>query len=120
MSTGPNFGQTPAHAVRYWGDLIIREYPLTSPLNSLPFQAGTFPINPGVKRPVAWETINPLTAEEETEIRAGTQRFYLYGFVEYFDIFNSRRTTTFRYMYGGELLIRMGTGEICEEGNMQT
>lgn len=115
-----NFGQTPAHAVRYWGDLIIREYPLTSPLSSLPLPKGTFPINPGVRRPVVWETINPLAAEEETEIRAGTQRFYLHGFVQYFDIFNTRRTTTFRYMYGGERLIRMGTGEICEEGNMQT
>src|ERR1035437_1228624 len=112
-----NHGQTPALKVRYRGEVVIREYPLRAPLKSLSLSETSFPINPDVGRPVVWETNAVLTSAEEKSIRDGTQMFYIYGEVEYFDIFNKRGTATFRYRYGGERLIRMGVGDFCAEGN---
>jgi hypothetical protein len=112
-----NYGQTPANKTRYWGDVQIREYPLNAPLPSLDFRSDILPINPNQKIPIAFETISQLTSEEEAKLRAGTGRFYLYGEIEYFDVFGEKRITTFRFSYGGSLLIGLGIFTVDEEGN---
>lgn len=114
------YGQTPALRARYWGDLVIREYPLTGPLPSLPFRTDIRPINPTQQIAIAFETNNILTVIEATEIGAGNKRMFLYGELEYFDIFGERHTTTFKYMYGGPRLIGSGYGATCDDGNDQT
>jgi hypothetical protein len=93
------YGQTPALKLRYWGDMIIREYPLATSLLAQPFGRICRPINPQQTVVMRFVTAHQLTTAEAQDIRAGTQCFYLYGHIEYFDIFGERRETTFRYRY---------------------
>jgi hypothetical protein len=115
-----NYGQTPAQKIRYWGDVIIRECPLHGKLPKLNFRKENFPVNPGQKVPIVFRANNPLTAAEEAALRSGTHRLYSYGVVEYFDVFKKRRTTTYRFEYGGERFIGMGQMAVSEKGNDQT
>jgi hypothetical protein len=112
------YGQTPALKMRYWGNIIIREYPLATSLPIQPFRKTCRPINPKQTIVMAFVTAHQLTAAEVQEIRAGTQCFYIYGVIEYFDIFGERRETTFRYWYGP--FAARPCWITCEEGNDQT
>jgi len=42
-----------------------------------------------------------LNAQEIADIAAGTKRIYVYGRVEYLDIFGKPRFTNFRFFYSG-------------------
>ncbi len=112
-----NHGQTPANKVRYWGDVRIREYPLVGSLPSLGLRSDFLPVNPGQKIPIAFETIGQLSEQERAGIISGTSRIYLYGEIEYFDVFGDRRTTMFRFSYGGERLIGINSFAVDQEGN---
>ena len=94
-----NYGQTPALKIRYWGNVIIQEWPLTSPLPERSFGSNMLPINPAQKVPVHFTAVAPLTAQEGADFRAGSRAFYFYGKVEYQDGFEQTRTTYFRFEY---------------------
>lgn len=96
-----NTGQTPAFQVTNWGNICIREHPLTSPLPSRP--AGAEPVatvvGPGIINTKRFFLNPPLTPEQIANLRAGTAAIYVYGEISYVDAFRKRRFTRYRLMH---------------------
>jgi hypothetical protein len=112
-----NYGQTPAFNVKYRGELKIIS---AKDRFALPkFRTDMIPVNPQQTIPTIYETGSVLTAAEEAAVRAGRSLIYLYGEIKYRDAFGRRRVTTYRFMYGGERLIREGAWVVCETGNRE-
>lgn len=115
-----NMGQTPAHDVLLYADLVFREFPLKTPLPPIPDSRGLIgaPLGPGITMSKRKE-YPPLTPEQLSSLRKGESSFYLYGVVTYLDIFKKRHFTRYR------LLHNPGAGPIgvsmfftfAEEGN---
>lgn len=95
-----NMGQTPAHDVLHYADLVFREFPLESPLPKIPDSGGLIgaPLGPGVftskKKDYA-----PLTPDQLASLRDGKSAFYLYGEVRYSDVFKKRHFTRYRFLH---------------------
>jgi len=95
-----NMGQTPAHDVLHYADLVFREFPLEFPLPKIPDSGGLIgaPLGPGVftskKKDYA-----PLTPDQLAGLRNGKSAFYLYGEVRYLDIFKKRHFTRYRFLH---------------------
>jgi hypothetical protein len=55
------------------------------------------------------------------DVKNGTAGVFVYGHMEYFDVFGIRRETHFRYMYGARAIAN-GSEDlvICEDGNRDT
>jgi len=114
-----NYGNTPALKVKDWGDIRIKEYPLRSELPALTFRNDMIPVNPQQKVPIEFQMIAALSASELANIRNDIQRMYVYGKIEYFDVFDEYRVTSYRFEYGGTRLIGMGQMAVSDEGNEQ-
>jgi hypothetical protein len=115
-----NFGQTPAHSVRFWLGVGLREVPLKSSLGvppaSLPLASDV--LAPGL--PSTMEVSVPaLSLWEEDQLQQGTGAIYAFGQVRYIDIFNQERITHIQLRCGGKNLDR-GLMSADVEGNSAT
>jgi hypothetical protein len=118
-----NFGQTPAKRLRVtvnaktiWGQ-EIRTLPLTKPNYRSSVTLG------GSRA----ETINSvqlsqcLTGAGIEAIRKGELELYIYGLVEYQDVFRQRQISEFKYMIGGQFGWPVDDRLIaCDDGNEAT
>lgn len=115
-----NFGQTPAHGVRYWIGVGVREFPLRSKLAEPPdsFPLGSDVLGPGLPS-VMVVPVPTLSDWEETALQCGDGAIYAYGRITYRDVFDKVRCTDVRYMCQGEGLPK-GRMSPCPEGNEAT
>ena len=106
-----NFGQTPAHNFRHWAcinirNLVVREFAIVDPTDLPPWPAGITPSitvaqgDTSTIFPVFFcekNTVNlrPLTSDELAAINAGTKAIFLYGKIEYDDIFGDHHHTAY-------------------------
>jgi len=99
-----NVGQTPAYDVLHWGSLSFREWPLKSPLETVPADlmhgAHRSPAGPGVPITKTLHIPDRLTDAEIASLKNGTGRLYWNGFIEYTDIFRKKHFTCYRLMHG--------------------
>jgi hypothetical protein len=100
-----NFGQTPAHKIQQWIGISPGAYPRTSGLTS-----------PKIYTPASENSIGPQeTQMSTTRLKMplpeqvipilGTTKltFYVYGEIEYTDVFGHRWNTKYQYVYGGPM-----------------
>jgi hypothetical protein len=96
-----NTGQTPALEVTNWAAICFREYPLVSELPGRNPQLRPMPSILGAGIP-STKTLffgPPLTAQQITDLRAGTGAIYFHGEIQYRDIFNKTHFTRYRGMH---------------------
>jgi len=116
-----NCGQTPAYKVVHWGNICVREFPLTSQLPPTPILAlkNASVLGPGILSTKYLFLPTPLTAQEISDLRAGTAAIYVYGEVDYQDAFGKKRFTKYRIMHHvGQGAIGINAGlTFADEGN---
>jgi hypothetical protein len=108
-----NTGQTPAYKTCYVGRVEVLPYPRCE---KSVFDEFTMDITEGRKKGsftipsqghaganIGNNTTMKFTIEQLNEIlMSPTRRIFAFGIIEYFDIFNIRRTTNFCYSFGAE------------------
>lgn len=112
-----NSGQTPAYSVNGWADLVVREYPLNSPLpekhspmgtRGIFAPNGTYNIYPSIPK--------PLTNEEIIGLRQGSKAIYIFGETAYVDIFKKTHHIKFISMHSAHVgPIGVSTATACLE-----
>lgn len=116
-----NSGQTPAYKVLHWGNICVREYPLTSNLPPIPILVlrNASVLGPGIYSTKYLFLPKPLTAQEISDLRAGIAAIYVYGEIDYEDAFGKKRVTKYRLMHHvGQGAIGVNTGlTFADEGN---
>jgi len=104
-----NTGQTPAHGVMVYGNMVFDEFPLTKDLPVLVFsdpQLTKENLGPNSER-YKWDyALTPLTETQIAQMNAGTHALYVYGEIRYRDVFKKKRTTKYLYYTGGGMGIR--------------
>jgi hypothetical protein len=116
-----NTGQTPAHRVVNWGEIVLREFPLQGRLK---LSAHPLFIT---KTSIPTEGISsknlvmgkPLLADDVGDLKRGQKAIYVFGYIKYRDAFGRRRRTNYQFMYGsftGGIGINTAM-TICEKGN---
>jgi hypothetical protein len=116
-----NTGQTPAFKVEHWGNMCLREYPLTSPLpeRAKGLLKSISTIGPGIRNTKTLSIGPVLTDDEVARLRNATAAIYFYGEIIYEDAFKKRHSTRYR------LIHNQGAGPVgistdftfTEEGN---
>ncbi len=116
-----NHGQTPAHGLESAAGIVIREYPLVSPLPS-PWGFSDGEGSKSALHPdqqfefwvIAEQAITP--ADMQALQTGDTVRAYLFGEVKYLDVFGRDRHTTYKLVTTGR---RAGHSSFvfCKEGN---
>jgi hypothetical protein len=98
-----NSGQTPASDLLQWARIEIREFPLET---NLPIHCLENPprgILPPETKNLAFPTFTrALTIIEENAVLANHTAVYVYGEVDYFDVFGDRHLTQFRFRCNGQ------------------
>jgi hypothetical protein len=115
-----NTGVTPAYKLQQRTQVAIREYPLLKiPLPELIPRPGQDTLAPqGVTTPMP-RFGRLLTKDEEREIRAEAKAIYVYGELDYTDVFGKSRVTKFRFRCNGHGLdLRLFMGD--DGGNEST
>lgn len=116
-----NSGQTPAFNVIHYGNICIREYPLTSNLPAINIisNATRLTMSPGGITRKFVNMAHPLTAEEIEQLNTGTHAIYAYGNIIYQDTFKKNRFSNIRFYHNGTMAILGQTSAMwgCEEGN---
>ena len=121
LFTVKNFGQTPAKRVRITSNLefvgkneelpanfTFPDRPVCGTIQSRNSNLGTiFPNNP----PLAWRNICPDQAPVYALVEKGERAGYLYGHIDYVDIFDSPRRTNFCFS------ITAAVAVICDRYN---
>jgi hypothetical protein len=104
-----NYGATPAYRVHYRGELQIVNSSVASGFFQIDIDR-IFEYAPRVIQPhaefgyVARLTIDPA---ERARVKIGTeQRIYLWGVLIYWDAFEAKRHTKFRFYFGGDECVR--------------
>jgi hypothetical protein len=115
-----NSGQTPAYGLRHWGGIEIKrlteERTLVPPENMTDGSLSSIPTG-GLNTKVAWFT-RKLTTHEISEIKTCVSAMYVYGRIEYLDVFKRRHFTNYRLRHTGswppaaDALLNF-----CDEGN---
>lgn len=104
-----NTGQTPAHDVMVYGNMVFDEFPLKKDLPVLVFsdpQLTKENLGPGSER-YKWEYApTALTEDQIAKMHAGTHAMYVYGEIRYRDVFRKKRFTKYLYFTGGNMGIR--------------
>jgi len=115
-----NTGQTPASNVRQWIHMWVERYPLTVELGEPPegfvMGQGHLGGNGGTSEMVI-ERPNPIAPCMHDRIGTADCTIYIYGRVEYDDIFGHRHFLKYRLMYGGAEEGLEGSLKSCPEGN---
>jgi hypothetical protein len=107
-----NFGQTPCDEITFSYNIKVDELPTPKDLCSRP-AAGIAPMAPGF----GFHLDNSLevTHEQRSTIAGGKAAIYIFGRIEYRDVFKGpRRHTNFRQVYTGDQFGRAGASK---EGN---
>ncbi len=112
-----NFGQTPATKISYWIELHAKK-PLWADKATKAEKTRVATLG-AIGANGDFTTRIELTLLEDggDEIHSGINALYVVGAIEYFDVFNKRRTADFRYMRSGEYWTSEGELDICEHGN---
>jgi hypothetical protein len=116
-----NAGQTPAYKVRLMAETFGAEYPLKHQRPFLPVGNGyESPVNPSTKISWAGKTTSIAMARDMEYVLAGKEGVYIQGVCEYFDAFNERHETRFRYVFGGRMANMGLIMHSAETGNTAT
>jgi hypothetical protein len=118
-----NSGATPAHRVRHWTAVTIApvedEHLMSAPAKLEWLHATTVPPSGGITGDRL--TDKKPTAKQIADIRAAKQAVFLYGAIEYLDVFDREQRTNYRVLYAGiwppPADVRM---RFCNEGNDAT
>ena len=119
-----NYGETPALNMVPQTTLVIKEHPLKESL----VPVSSPPPGQRVTKGIIWPGVHveregsadeAISAEICQEITNGISAIFLYGKIDYQDVFMRHHVTTFRLMYTG-LWGGRKTLEICNEGNNAT
>jgi hypothetical protein len=97
-----NYGQTPGYRVVSWAQIAVINVANENTLVIPPIQTGFYNnLGPGANFSKAIWFDRPLTTPEIADILSGTRAIYLYGRIEYRDVFEKPRFTNFRLRYNG-------------------
>jgi hypothetical protein len=115
-----NSGQTPASDSLQWARIEIREFPLVTRLPIHCLENPTKGILPPEAKNLAFPTFTrALTTIEENAILANHTAVYVYGEIEYLDVFGDRQLTQFRFRCNGQGY-PLGLFKADAEGNEAT
>jgi len=100
-----NGGRTPAYGVLSWWQIAV--IPVKDEQNSLPVippmrEAYSNTLGGGGTFHKTLWMDRPLTQQEITDIQIGVRAIYIYGRIEYRDVFKKKRYTNFRLHYSGQ------------------
>jgi hypothetical protein len=107
-----NFGQTPCDEITFSYNIKVDDFPLPKDLCIRP-ALGIAPMAPGF----GFHQDNSLevTQEQRSAIAVGNAAIYIFGRIEYRDVFKGpRRYTNFRQIYSGD---QFGRTSASEEGS---
>jgi hypothetical protein len=115
-----NSGQTPAHKVRSWASIKSAPFPLLTPLiakDNIGPQSEAI-LAPGASQVIVIQLGKPLPDELKSRLENGSNAIYVFGCIEYVDVFGKPHFTKHRFMIGGPVPIR-DSGHLtnCEDGN---
>ncbi|MGC2126216.1 MAG: hypothetical protein WA649_00335 [Methylovirgula sp.] len=117
-----NTGQTPARDALHWGNLEVatpdREFAMTAP-SPIRRESISYLPSQGINTKGLWLN-RPLSDQEKKDIQTGVRCVFLYGRIEYVDVFKKQRWSTYRLHYsnsawppyGGK-----GVMNFCDTGN---
>lgn len=118
-----NSGSTPAHAAIHWMDIGFGdetvEDEMSAPSNLQNLSYTTVPANGGI----SLDRVLPdkLTREQIEQIKTGKSAIYVYGAIEYIDVFDRKRRTDYRLFYSGQWPIpKDALLRFCNRGNEAT
>jgi hypothetical protein len=94
-----NFGQTSASQVGFWVDYRYDKYPPPGDLPVRPFRRERFVLFPTGESSPTFDIPAP-NATQITSIENRDVRLYIFGEIEYLDIFAKKRCTKFRLISG--------------------
>lgn len=115
-----NRGQTPASELLQWARIEIREFPLADRLPIHCLENPTRGILPPESKSLAFPTFTRApTTIEENAVRSNDTAVYVYGEVEYIDVFGDRHLTQFRFRCNGQGC-PLGMFKADGEGNLVT
>ncbi|MCJ7664376.1 MAG: hypothetical protein MUO24_09060 [Desulfobacterales bacterium] len=116
-----NSGRTPAYNVIHWGNICIREFPLTSdlPVEITGEIKSVSALPPNGKNTKTLMMQKPLTTKEVQNLVSGKTAIYVYGNITYKDAFGKEHFTHYRVMQNGltGIMGQSTTLTSCEEGN---
>jgi hypothetical protein len=101
-----NSGQTPAYAIKTWRAIGTSRKPLLEPLAPPPdgVRDTDVALGIGAKQSMKIEKSSPISQRESDEWGAGTAALYVWGKVEYSDVFKKQHFTNFcLYESGGKM-----------------
>jgi hypothetical protein len=117
-----NFGQTPAHDVRWWIHSWIEAFPLKVELSDAPsdFVMGRSVMGPGnySTQPITLGV--PMSNRSLKELSEKRAAIYIYGRVTYRDIFNVPQETRYRLFFRGDNFSAESPLSPYTEGNEAT
>jgi hypothetical protein len=105
--TFKNFGRTPAHNVKYFGNVAVVPWPIRQ--RDLPALDGggtseiIGPNGTRQKHELFPGPFRPLTAQERADLDNGTVALVFFGEIRYVDAFDKDRVTRYRVFCGGEI-----------------
>ena len=114
-----NTGRTPAYQVRMVYTAELLEYPLSLyPAAEVSGYLSETIIGGGRDAETVFDAERPLRQNEVSALASGTKAIYVFGRIDYQDIFERGHWTRFRFMIGGPVLPRSdGPLAACDEGN---
>ena len=115
-----NFGQTPAHKVRFSYCLNAFDFPYSGPFAEADFtKASSGSLGPGAVFEGTVELSGALNEKQIETIIQGNGAIYLWGYVSYEDVFGVEQETHMRSISTGENFRRLEM-IVCEDGNKAT
>jgi hypothetical protein len=112
-----NFGQTPAHRVVIWTEVVAMEPSAATFTERSAAEPGRRVLHPGAAITVFSIKDEALTRFEFSNIAIDKVRLYCFGTIWYVDAFNQTRTTKFRYETRGGRIAAMERLLVSDEGN---
>lgn len=114
-----NFGQTPASKCTFWIDIVSMPYPLKGDL----IRTGAAVVGSvsGIAPNSTFTANIPIPLlENDYRIYAGKYAAYIFGEIEYFDVFGKKRTTHLRFYKFGNGWQSEGEWYVHADGNDAT
>lgn len=117
-----NSGSTPAHRVSHWSEVkiaeIAQEGEMNAPSPLVAMSQSTIPPGGGI---TADRSIEKPGRIETAHIKTGLAAIFIFGAIEYFDVFDRPHRTNYRLHFTGMWPVPDGTVmRFCTEGNDAT
>jgi len=114
-----NAGQTPAYDVRIFGGIIVANWPLDRKLPPIDFSkaASVGTLGPGMDGNQMCALQPQLNASGIQDLNDGKAAIYVFGEIQYRDVFNRTRRTKYRYFTEGAAGVRGISLCSHEQGN---